>query len=42
MELAGYAGGDPRAPLSPVTRDAADEIRDALAGLQSVRSVLSV
>jgi 4-hydroxy-2-oxoglutarate aldolase len=36
MELAGFAGGRPRAPLSPIGDDGAAQIRDAFAALQAV------
>jgi 4-hydroxy-2-oxoglutarate aldolase len=36
MDLAGYAGGDARAPLGPLSADATAEIAAALAALQTV------
>ena len=35
MELTGYKGGDPRAPLAPVPADAVEQIRRELERLQS-------
>jgi 4-hydroxy-2-oxoglutarate aldolase len=35
MELTGYSGGDPRAPLAPVPADAVEQIRRELERLQS-------
>jgi 4-hydroxy-2-oxoglutarate aldolase len=34
MDIAGFLGGDPRAPLSPVSHDGVEQIRAALARLQ--------
>lgn len=34
MDLAGYTGGDPRAPLSPVSREGVVEIRAALVDIE--------
>jgi 4-hydroxy-2-oxoglutarate aldolase len=36
MDLAGYTAGEPRAPLSPLTGDAREQIRAALGQLQEV------
>ena len=35
MDLAGFAGGEPRAPLAPLTADATMQVRDALAPLMA-------
>ena len=35
MDLAGYAGGEPRAPLAPLNADATMQVRDALAPLMA-------
>ena len=35
MDLAGFAGGEPRAPLGPLTAEAASQVRDALAALMA-------
>jgi 4-hydroxy-2-oxoglutarate aldolase len=35
MDLAGYAGGEPRAPLAPLNADATAQVRDALAALMA-------
>jgi 4-hydroxy-2-oxoglutarate aldolase len=36
MDLAGYRGGEPRAPLVPLPSESIDQIRTALASLQAV------
>ncbi len=38
MDLAGFAGGEPRAPLGPLNAEAATQVRDALAMLKPVES----
>ena len=35
MDLAGYAGGEPRAPLAPLSPDTAEQVRDALGTLMA-------
>ena len=39
MDLAGFAGGEPRAPLGPLTAEAPSQVRDALAMLRPVESM---
>jgi 4-hydroxy-2-oxoglutarate aldolase len=38
MDAAGFVGGEPRAPLAPLTSEAASQVRDAVAGLHPVES----
>jgi 4-hydroxy-2-oxoglutarate aldolase len=38
MDLAGFAGGEPRAPLGPLTAEATSQVRDAVAALTLVES----
>ena len=39
MDLAGFTGGEPRAPLVPLTTEATAQVRDALALLRPVESM---
>jgi 4-hydroxy-2-oxoglutarate aldolase len=38
MDAAGFAGGEPRAPLGPLTPEAASQVRDAVAAFTPVES----